>query len=96
MTRNGRSFTQISVGRADQGPVATGSDMMLYPYLVTITPKYLNTSDIVVKVNSFEDRSSPVSLKYIPPVNADDYVEGVDMLTIEVAASQNSSHNCGY
>ena len=81
-------FYEDNVGRADQGLVATGSDMMLYPYLVTITPKYLNTSDIVVKVKSFEDRSSPVSLKYIPPVNADDYVENVDMLTIEVAAAK--------
>ena len=81
-------FYEENVGRADQGPVATGSDMMLYPYLLTITPKYLNTSDIVVKVKSFEDRSSPVSLKYIPPVNADDYVEGVDMLTIEVAKAK--------
>ena len=81
-------FYEDNVGRADQGPVATGSDMMLYPYLVTLTPKYLNTSDIVVKVNSFEDRTSPVSLKYTPPVNAEDYVEGVDMLTIEVAKAK--------
>ena len=28
-------FYEENVGRADQGPVATGSDMMLYPYLVT-------------------------------------------------------------
>ena len=35
---------------------SSGRDMMLYRYIVTITPKYENKNDIVVKVKSFYDQ----------------------------------------
>ena len=61
---------------------------MLYPYLVTITPKYANTNNVVVKVKEFEDRTRPTSMKYIPPSLESDYTEGVDKLTILVAEAK--------
>ena len=61
--------------------LSTGRDPMLYPYVLTITPKYENTNDIVVKVKAFEDmvlhdplRST--AMKYTPPAREADYVEG--------------------
>ena len=68
--------------------VATGADGKLYPYLVTLTPAYLTMKDIVVTVKSFEDKTSPVSRKYVPPIDPDDYKEGIDKLTIEVGATK--------
>ena len=38
---------------------STGRDMKLYPYVLTITPKYENKDDIVVKVKAFEDMVLP-------------------------------------
>ena len=39
-----------------------GSDRV-YPYLVTITPKYATKDDIVIKINSFDDTEKPVANK---------------------------------
>ena len=39
---------------------STGRDGMLYPYVLTITPKYENANDIVVKVKAFEDLVLPI------------------------------------
>ena len=50
---------------ADNMP-STGRDMMVYPYVLTITPKYANKDDIVVKVKAFEDMVLPDSNMYIP------------------------------
>ena len=75
----------------DDPPVvsfATGTDAMLYPYLVVITPKYANTNDVVVKVKEFEDRTRPIPDKYIPPSLESDYTEGVDKLTIMVSEAK--------
>ena len=72
----------------DRVRFATGTDQMLYPYLVTITPKYANKNDVVVKVKEFEDRTRPTSMKYIPPSLESDYTEGVDKLTILVAEAK--------
>ena len=75
----------------DDAPIvnfATGTDGMVYPYLVTITPKYANKNDVVVKVKEFEDRTRPTSMKYIPPSLESDYTEGVDKLTILVAEAK--------
>ena len=75
----------------DNPPVvsfATGTDAMLYPYLVVITPKYANTNDVVVKVKEFEDRTRPIADKYIPPSLESDYTEGVDKLTIMVSEAK--------
>ena len=74
---------------ADQfdAPVArgTGSRQMLHPYLVTITPKYANKNAIVVKVKTFDDQTVPIpSEVYAPQVVANEYVEGMDKLTIKI------------
>ena len=39
-----------------------GSDRV-YPYLVTITPKYATKDDIVIKINSFDDTATPTANK---------------------------------
>ena len=66
----------------------TGTDEMLYPYLVTLTPTYANTNNVVVKVKEFEDLTRPTSEKYIPPSLESAYREGVDRLTILVAEAK--------
>ena len=68
---------------ADNMP-STGRDMMVYPYVLTITPKYENKNDIVVKVKAFEDMVLPTSNKYTPDTREADYDEGMDKLTIKV------------
>ena len=70
--------------------LSTGRDPMLYPYVLTITPKYESTDDIVVKVKAFEDMAlpnpndEPTSNKYPVPAREADYVEGRSKLTIKV------------
>ena len=70
---------------ADDMP-STGRDMKLYPYVLTITPKYENKDDIVVKVKAFEDMVLPSAntSKYTPETREADYTEGEDKLTIKV------------
>ena len=68
---------------------STGRDNKLYPYVLTITPKYANKDDIVVKVKAFEDMvlpdpSQPTAMKYTPPAREVNYVEGRSKLTIKV------------
>ena len=63
---------------------STGRDMKLYPYVLTITPKYENKDDIVVKVKAFEDMVLPTSNKYTPDTREADYDEGMSKLTIKV------------
>ena len=58
---------------ADQ---STEASNLLYQYLVTIKPKYESKDDIVIKIKSFEDTSSPankslVSMAYMVKVNSD-------------------------
>ena len=62
----------------------TGRGGMLYPYVLTITPKYENTNDIVVKVKAFEDLVLPISNKYTPPSTEARYRKGTDKLAIKV------------
>ena len=64
--------------------LSTGRDNKLYPYVLTITPKYENKNDIVVKVKAFEDMVLPTSNKYTPDTREADYDEGMDKLTIKV------------
>ena len=64
--------------------ISSGRDDMLYPYVLTITPKYENKNDIVVKVKAFEDMVLPTANKYIVPGREADYVEGTDKLIIKV------------
>ena len=63
---------------------STGRDMMVYPYVLTITPKYANKNDIVVKVKAFEDMVLPDSNMYMPGPREADYMEGMSKLTIKV------------
>ena len=68
---------------ADNMP-STGRDDKLYPYVLTITPKYESTDDIVVKVKAFEDMVLPTAGKYTPDTREADYDEGMSKLTIKV------------
>ena len=62
----------------------TGRDNMIYEYVVTITPKFENKNDIVVKVKSFMDQEKPAGNAYTPPPLASGYTEGDDKLTVKV------------
>ena len=94
-----RAFTKdhVSVSNATHdGPVAleaipetdnmpsTGHDDKLYPYVLTITPKYENTNDIVVTVKSFEDTALPTPNRYTPPSTEAGYRKGADKLAVQV------------
>ena len=49
--------------------------MMLYDrYIVTITPKYENKNDIVVKVKSFYDQEMQTPKMYMPPATPGAYI----------------------
>ena len=52
-------------GLSDEYMLSTGRDDKLYPYVLTITPKYpKDKPDIVVKVKAFEDMVLPTANKY--------------------------------
>jgi len=76
--------------------MATGRDTMLYPYVLTLTPKYENKNDIVVKVKSFEDLVLPDPMKYMPPMREVDYMEGMDKLTIKVGKEAPAAKTDGF
>ena len=63
---------------------SSGRDDMLYRYLVTLTPKYENKNDIVLKVKSFYDQEKMTPQMYMPPTQEVSYVEGKDKLTVKV------------
>ena len=63
---------------------SSGRDMMLYRYIVTLTPKYENKNDIVVKVKSFYDQEKMGMKMYMPRATPAAYVEGMDKLTVKV------------
>ena len=63
---------------------STGYDGKLYPYVLTITPKYENTNDIVVKVKAFEDTALPTPNRYTPPSTEAGYRKGTDKLAVKV------------
>ena len=73
----------------------TGRDRMLHPYLVTLTPTYANTNDIVVSVNKWQTQAEKINRvtdassigTYKPPVLPNDFVEGYNKLTIGVSPS---------
>ena len=68
----------------DDGMMSSGRDMMLYRYIVTLTPKYENKNDIVVKVKMFYDQEKMMPKMYMPPGLPAGYMEGMDMLTVKV------------
>ena len=63
---------------------STGRDGMHHRYVVTITPKYENKNDIVVKVKMFYDQEKVSPNSYTPKTRAADYTEGDDKLTVKV------------
>ncbi|MYC40246.1 MAG: hypothetical protein F4X55_04445, partial [Candidatus Dadabacteria bacterium] len=76
--------TRASAGTFTAGDLASsGRNMMLYRYIVVITPKYENKNDIVVKVKSFYDQEKMMPKMYMPPA-ANGYTEGMDQLTVKV------------
>ena len=80
------TFLDKMAGAADiaTGMVSSGRDMMLYRYIVVITPKYENKNDIVVKVKSFYDQEKMMMKMYMPPSQPAAYKEGMDKLTVKV------------
>ena len=78
------AIPEVDVTEATDDMLSTGRDDKLYPYVLTITPKYENKNDIVVKVKAFEDMVLPTSNKYTPDTREADYDEGVEKLTIKV------------
>ena len=75
--------------------VATGRDAMLYRYVVTITPKYENKNDIVIKVKKFYDQEKAVPKMYMPPSLESGYVEGVNRLTVKVGKEDLKAKTAG-
>ena len=69
-----------------EGMRSTGRDDMIYKYLLTVTPKYENKNDIVIKIKDWESQEKPGPEKYTPPTREVDYVEGTHKLTIKVGA----------
>ena len=45
--------------------VSTEASGRLYPYLVTITPKYATKDDIVIKINSFDNTDTPALKSFV-------------------------------
>ena len=80
---------------ADDMP-STGRDNKLYPYVLTITPKYVNKDDIVVKVKAFEDMVLPTAMKYPVPAREADYMEGKSKLTIKVGKEAPKAKSAGF
>ena len=80
------AIDEVDVTNGTNNMPSTGRDMKLYPYVLTITPKYENKNDIVVKVKAFEDMVLPSADtgKYTPETREADYTEGEDKLTIKV------------
>ena len=69
----------------DAGFVSTGyNENKIYKYLLTVTPKYENKNDIVIKINDWETQNKVNPEKYTPPTREVDYVEGRSKLTIKV------------
>ena len=75
---------------------STGRDMKLYPYVLTITPKYENKDDIVVKVKAFDDMVLPTANKYPVPAREADYDEGMFKLTIKVGKEAPVAKSAGF
>ena len=69
---------------ATEAMASSGRDGMLYRYIVTLTPKYENKNDIVVKVKSFYDQEKVAMKMYMPPAQGVGYTEGDDQLTVKV------------
>ena len=60
----------------------TGTDKKLHKYYVVIKPNG-TASEVVVKVNPFEDLTLPTPLKYTPPLTDRGYTDGLDVLRVK-------------
>ena len=84
--RDSEAFTdgvlKTGTSATDRG-TSTGRDGMHHRYVVTITPKYENKNDIVVKVKMFYDQER-TQRSYTPDTREADYDEGEDKLTVKV------------
>ena len=67
-----------------EGMRSTGRDDMIYKYLLTVTPKYENKNDIVIKIKDWESQEKPGPEKYTPPATDAQRTEGTDKLTVKV------------
>ena len=86
----------VAIDEVNPGMPSTGRDDKLYPYVLTITPKYENKDDIVVKVKAFEDMVLPDSNMYSPPTTEANYDEGIEKLTIKVGKEVLKAGTAGY
>ena len=70
---------------ANGGFASTGRDGKVYRYLLRVAPAYRNAdTDIVIKIESFEDQEKPTPMKYTPPTTDAGRTEGKDILTVKV------------
>ena len=82
-TTDGVGVLKTGISEGERG-ASTGRDGMYHRYVVTITPKYENKDDIVVKVKSFLDQEKPSGNAYTLPTAPSAYIEGDDKLTVKV------------
>ena len=75
--------------------VSTGRDNMVHKYLLTITPKYENKNDIVIKIKDWESQEKPGPEKYTPPATDAARTEGVNMLTVKVGKEAPAAKDAG-
>ena len=77
-------FGEPSPLNNDNMPSTGYNEGKIYAYLLTITPKYENKNDIVIKIKEWETQNKVTPEKYTPPTREVDYTEGEDKLTIKV------------
>ena len=77
-------FDRPSPLNNDNMPSTGYNERKIYKYLLTVTPKYENKNDIVIKINDWETQNKFSPEKYTPPTREVDYVEGTHKLTIKV------------
>ena len=67
-----------------ESPSTGYNESKIYKYILTITPKYENKNDIVIKINEWETQNKVTPERYTPPATDAARTEGVNMLTIKV------------
>ncbi len=53
----------MQMGDKANDPLSTEESNRLYPYLVTVAPKYESKDDIIIKIKSFENLDMPTAMK---------------------------------
>ena len=80
----------------DNMPSTGYNERKIYKYLLTVTPKYENKNDIVIKINDWETQNKFSPEKYTPPTREVDYVEGMSKLTIKVGKETPAAKAAGF